>query len=112
MLMHAHNMFLNRALETGLPGVAGFVLLLGSVAIAFRRVARSANPGTAAIGAAGLALVAGVVIKNLTDDFFVRQNALLFWSLVGAGLGAAAAREEAMRAVKSTRAAPVPDVVR
>jgi len=104
MLMHAHNMFLNRALETGLPGVAAFVLLLGSVAIAFRRVARSAHPSTAAIGAAGLALVAGVVIKNLTDDFFIRQNALLFWSLVGAGLGAAAAREEAMRAV--------PDVVR
>jgi O-antigen ligase len=92
MLMHAHNMFLNRALETGLPGLAAFVFLLASVAIAFRRVARSDDPGTAAIGAAGLALVAGVVVKNLTDDFFVRQNALLFWSLVGAGLGAAAAR--------------------
>ena len=48
--------------------------------------------------------MAGVVIKNLTDDFFIRQNALLFWSLVGAGLGAAAAREEATRAV--------PEVVR
>ena len=102
MLMHAHNMFLNRALETGLPGLAAFVLLLGSVAVAFRRVARSADPGTAAIGAAGLALVIGIVVKNLTDDFFVRQNALLFWSLVGAGLGAAAAREEALRATASS----------
>ena len=95
--MHAHNTFLNRTLETGLPGLAAFLLLLGSVAVAFRRVARSSDPGTAAIGAAGVALVAGVVIKNLTDDFFVRQNALLFWSLVGSGLGAAAARQEAMR---------------
>ena len=102
MLMHAHNTFLNRALETGLPGLAAFILLLASVAVAFRRVARSADPGTAAIGAAGIALVAGVVLKNLTDDFFVRQNALLFWSLVGAGLGAAAAREEAIRAAPST----------
>jgi O-antigen ligase len=98
LLMHAHNIFLNRALETGLPGLLALLLLLGQVAIAFRRVARSSDPGIAAIGAAGLALVAGVVAKNLTDDFFVRQNALLFWSLVGAGLGAAAARQEASRA--------------
>ena len=88
LLMHAHNTFLNRALETGLPGLAAFVYLLGSVVVAFLRVARSDDPDTAAIGAAGLALVAGVVLKNLTDDFFVRQNALLFWALVGAGLGA------------------------
>jgi O-antigen ligase len=98
LLMHAHNMFLNRALETGVPGLLAFILLIGQVALAFWRVARSADPGIAEIGAAGLALVAGVVIKNLTDDFFVRQNALLFWSLVGAGLGAAAARQQAIRA--------------
>ena len=92
LLMHAHNTFLNRTLETGFLGLAAFAYLLVSVAIAFRRVARSADADTAAIGAAGLALVAGVIVKNLTDDFFVRQNALLFWALVGAGLGAAAAR--------------------
>lgn len=102
MLLHSHNMFLNRALETGLPGLLAFLLLLGQVALAFRRVARSADPSIAAIGAAGLALVVGVVVKNLTDDFMVKQSALLFWSLVGAGLGAAAAREEAMRAALST----------
>ena len=101
MLAHAHNMFLNRALETGLPGLATFVFLLASVAMAFRRVDRSDDAGTAAIGAAGLALIAGVVIKNMTDDFFVRQNAMLFWSLAGAGLGAAAAREEAVATAPS-----------
>lgn len=101
LLMHAHNTFLNRALETGLPGLAAFVYLLVSVAIAFRRVARSADADTAAIGAAGLALVAGVIVKNLTDDFFVRQNALLFWALAGAGLGAAAAREEVATAART-----------
>ena len=107
MLLHSHNTFLNRALETGLPGLLAFILLLGQVAVAFRRVARSADPSIAAIGAAGLALVVGVVVKNLTDDFWVRQNALLFWSLVGAGLGGAAAREEAMRATPpTTRSAP------
>jgi len=105
LFMHAHNAFLNRALETGLPGLLALLLLLGQVALAFRRVARSADPATAAIGAAGLALIAGVIIKNLTDDFFVRQNALLFWSLAGAGLGAAAVREETARE-EAAREAP------
>jgi len=94
MLLHAHNLFLNRALETGLPGLAAFVVLLGSVAILFRRMARSDDGGTSAIGAAGLALVVGVILKNLTDDFFIRQNAMLFWSLTGAALGAGAARQD------------------
>jgi O-antigen ligase len=101
MMTHAHNAFLNRALETGLPGLAAFTYLLASVAIAFRRVARNGDADTAAIGAAGLALVAGVVIKNMTDDFFVHQTALLFWSLAGAGLGGAAAREETAVTVPS-----------
>ncbi len=94
MLLHAHNLFLNRALETGLPGLAAFVVLLGSVAVVFRRMVRSDDVGIATIGAAGLALVVGVVLKNLTDDFFVRQNAMLFWSLTGAALGAGAARQD------------------
>ncbi len=95
LLLHAHNLFLDRALETGLPGLALFVLLLASTGIAFGRMSRSEDAGTAAIGAAGLALMAGIVLKNLTDDFFVRHNALLFWSLTGAALGAGAARNDA-----------------
>ncbi|MEO8306330.1 MAG: O-antigen ligase family protein [Betaproteobacteria bacterium] len=87
LLLHAHNVFLNRALETGLPGVVIFVALLASVVIAFWRLARSADARTAAVGAAGLALVVGVVAKSMTDDFFVRHNAILFWSLTGAALG-------------------------
>jgi O-antigen ligase len=89
---HAHNVFLNRALETGLPGLAIYLLLLASLSVAFWRLAWHDNGWNAALGAAGLALVAGVVVKNLTDDFLVRQNALLFWSLAGAALGAAAQR--------------------
>lgn len=86
--MHAHNVFLNRALETGLPGLAAFAFLLGGVAYAFWKQSLSGVRRNAALGVAGLALVAGVLTKNLTDDFFVRQNALLFWSLAGAVLGA------------------------
>lgn len=90
--LHAHNVFLNRALETGLPGLAAFVILMASVVVAFLRMVRSGEPRAVDTGAAGLALVVGVLLKNLTDDFFVGQNALLFWSLTGAALGVAARR--------------------
>ena len=98
--MHAHNVFLNRALETGLPGLAAFTFLLGSVAFAFWKQSLSGVRRHAALGVAGLALVAGVVTKNLTDDFFLRQNALLFWSLAGAVLGAATRHPSAVTAMR------------
>jgi O-antigen ligase len=98
--MHAHNVFLNRALETGLPGLAAFAALLGGVAYAFWKQSLGGVRRNAALGVAGLALVAGVVTKNLTDDFFLRQNAVLFWSLAGAVLGAAARHSAAITAMR------------
>jgi len=98
--MHAHNVFLNRALETGLPGLAAFTVLLAAVAFAFWKQSLSTVRRNAALGVAGLALVAGVVTKNLTDDFFLRQNALLFWSLAGAVLGAAKRHPGAVTAMR------------
>ena len=98
--MHAHNVFLNRALETGLPGLAAFTALLGGVAYAFWKQSLGGVRRNAALGVAGLALVAGVVTKNLTDDFFLRQNAILFWSLAGAVLGAAARHSAAITAMR------------
>jgi hypothetical protein len=32
-------------------------------------------------------MVAGFVVKNLTDDFFYRHNALVFWALNGMLIG-------------------------
>jgi hypothetical protein len=37
----------------------------------------------------GLAMLAGFVVKNLTDDFFYRHNALVFWAINGMLLGLA-----------------------
>jgi len=41
-----------------------------------------------------MAMMAGVVVKNMTDIFFYRDNSLLFWSLVGLTLGYAKYREQ------------------
>lgn len=82
---HAHNVFLNVTISLGFPGLALFVLLLASLAHAHGR--RLANPGTRVLAALGLAVLAAFVAKSLTDDFFGRHNALVFWALNGMLLG-------------------------
>jgi O-antigen ligase len=83
LLWHAHNLFLDTALQLGLPGVALFLLLLGSVAWRGWRMAKSPQVLASACGIALLGVMAGMVVRNMTDTMLVRQNALLFWGVVG-----------------------------
>jgi O-antigen ligase len=87
-LRHAHNGCIDLALEVGAIGLAAFLGLLG--ALAWRYRAMLADPALAPLGVMGLALLAGFVVKNLTDDFLHRQNGVLFWALNGMLLGLAA----------------------
>ena len=82
---HAHNVFLNVTISLGFPGLALFVVLIGALVHAHGR--RLANPGTRVLAALGLAVVTAFVVKSLTDDFFGRHNALVFWALNGMLLG-------------------------
>jgi O-antigen ligase len=83
LLWHAHNLFLDTVLQTGVLGLVLLLLLLGAV---FREGWLTARSGDAFAMACGIALITvlvGVVIRNLTDTLLVRQNALFFWGLVG-----------------------------
>lgn len=84
---HAHNTALNVLLQGGGIGLALFAWM---VAALVREMATGLKAGAEHRHAAtlGLVLVAGFAIRNLTDDFLVRHNALLAWSLAGAVLGA------------------------
>lgn len=84
---HAHNLFLNYGLQMGIWGPLVLLLLFGSIAFQFFLLYRSADAVAPWLGAAGLVTLAAVLTKNMTDDFFVRENALLFWALTGALLG-------------------------
>jgi len=88
---HAHNVFLDVALQLGFPGLAVFVALFAALVAAFLRAA--GRPGGAAVGIAGVAMLAAFLTKNLTDDFFHRPNSLVFWAVTGMLLGLAAPRE-------------------
>lgn len=84
---HSHNQFFDTALQLGAVGVALLLVLLGwTVRLAWQLV-RSADDVTAACGVALLAVVAGMMIRNMTDVLWVRQSALLYWGVVGALLG-------------------------
>ncbi len=90
-LEHAHNMVLNKGVQMGLPGIAAFLLLLGTTLRALwpSRALRS-DPRLWGYAVGAVVMSVGVYLKNMTDDFFVEHNALLYWMLVGAVLGALA----------------------
>lgn len=87
---HAHNVFLNKGVQMGLPGVAAFLFLLyRSLRATWPGRARKAEGLSAMVySMAATAMTIGVVIKNMTDDFFVSDGAFLYWLLIGAVIGA------------------------
>ncbi len=84
-LWHAHNMVLNKGIQMGMPGILAFLLLWLALARVSARGLREPTLRPWAI--ALLAMMAGVFMRNMTDDFFSRDDALLFWLMSGAFLG-------------------------
>lgn len=84
LLWHAHNLFLEAGVELGLPGVALLLLVLGATLREGWRLARDPDPLAAACGVALVAVLAGMLVRNMTDVLWVRQSALLYWSVIGA----------------------------
>ena len=89
---HAHNVFFDVLLQSGIAGCALFMALLASLALAFVRL--SARRDTLPLAIAGIAMIAGFIVKNMTDDFYYRPSSLVFWALSGLLLGAARARTD------------------
>jgi O-antigen ligase len=84
---HAHNVFVDVALQLGIVGLAIFIAMLLALAREYRSLL--ADTRLAPLGMMGLAMLAGFVVKNLTDDFLYRHNALVFWAINGMLLGLA-----------------------
>ncbi len=83
-IWHAHNLLLEAAVGSGVPGAALLLLLIGLTAYRGWRLAQDKNAEAAAYGIALVAIVAGMFLRNLVDAQLARQNALLYWGLVGA----------------------------
>jgi O-antigen ligase len=87
LFWHTHNMVLNWGVSAGVPGILAILLLFAAFGRRFWQLARSADPRLRAIGLAGSLVVVGLFARNMFNDFFVRDGALLFWALAGALLG-------------------------
>ncbi len=88
LLWHAHNMFIQLALETGVQGMAAILLIMTLLVVCLWPHAPPA-PGDLPrlFGAATVLMVVGFAVRNLTDDFFVDDSALLFWLIAGLAMG-------------------------
>lgn len=86
-LKHAHNIFLDYGIQMGIPGILAFSFLFVCVLREFFRLYRTPDMRIALIGIAGISLLVAVMLKSMTDNQFVRHHALMFWALVGMGLG-------------------------
>jgi O-antigen ligase len=91
-LWHSHNLLLDAALQSGLIGLALLGALLFLTLRQGWRLSHVDDTTAAALGMALVAVVLGMVMRNMTDYLWVRQNALLYWGVVGGLLGLSAAR--------------------
>ena len=84
---HPHNTFLNYGVAMGLPGMLLLILVFFVLLRSFWRLSRVQDRVIAMAGICGVLLVVGVVTRNLANDFFQRDLALLFWAIAGMLLG-------------------------
>ena len=87
-MLHSHNMFMDIALQTGFIGLCAFLMVIGTLGRSY--ASWLSDMRLAPLGIVGISLLAGFLVKNLTDDFLHRHNSLVFWALNGMLLGLAA----------------------
>jgi O-antigen ligase len=89
-LWHAHNTFLNISLQTGLQGLLFFCLFLYRLLrYCYTRANLEECPLPKFFLTATFMMILTFLVRNLSDDFFVDDSALLFWLLSGAGVAMA-----------------------
>lgn len=96
LLSHPHDVFASQWLQTGLVGMAAFIAFLAALAARYVRFVRSRDDSLAFVGVVGLALLAGFVAKDLTDDFLFRSNAKELWAMSSFLLGYGMRRERVL----------------
>lgn len=104
LLAHAHNVFVSQWLQVGAVGLAAFVSLLAGIAWRMVTFLRSRDGALALVGLIGLSLLAGMVVKNLTDDFMFDSNGRAFWCLMAVLLGYGSWKERGVAAVDTSLA--------
>jgi O-antigen ligase len=89
VIRQAHNIVLNAAIQTGIPGALSLLALFAGLLLAFWHAWQHANHAEQKCYAiCGVMLIAGFFLRNMTDDFFSRHAVLLLGALIGVLLAA------------------------
>ena len=86
---HAHNVFLNKWLQMGLVGLILFLTLYSSAL--HKGITAEFAEREKPLKLLLLLVFVGFFSKSMTDDFFIRNNLLLFWLVTGFIIGRASA---------------------
>lgn len=87
---HAHNLYLQLALDLGLPGLAAFLwLVLAFGRMAVRAGGRGAEPGDRALLAGTAAGLAAYLAAGFMDTPWATKPGVLLWALLGLGVAVA-----------------------
>jgi O-antigen ligase len=88
VIRQPHNIVLNAAIQTGIPGALSLLALFAGLLLAFWHAWRHAGHAEQKCFAiCGVMLIAGFFLRNMTDDFFSRHAVLLLGALIGLLLG-------------------------
>jgi O-antigen ligase len=98
-LEHAHNLVLDYAVMAGIPGALVILVLFISFMNYFVRHFK-ANPVLASVA---IIIISAVFLKNMSDNFFGRDQSLIFWSLIGSFSAALLVRKEGQSEGRSSR---------
>ena len=98
LLAHAHNVFASQWLQTGWVGMLLLTSFIVALALRYFRFVRSRDDTLAFVGVVGLALLAGFIAKDITDDFLFRSNAKELWAMTAFLLGYGMRRERILAA--------------
>jgi len=101
---HAHNIFLNYALQLGLLGPVVLVFLFYSIVRELWKVMKSSDNELKVLGITGISIVGGIFGQSMVEDLFVGHLAWLFWALLGMTLGYA--KSKSGQLPSPTRLAP------
>lgn len=80
---HSHNLFLDTLLQSGAIGMGLLLLLLAATLHHAWRLTRRSEPVAAACGIVIIGMVAGMLVRNMTDVLLVRHIALFYWGFLG-----------------------------
>ena len=95
LLWHSHNVFVETALQLGVQGLLAILLIVVVLlAVLWPKAPPRRGDMPALFKTAACISVAGFFLRNLTDDFFVNDSALLFWLICGLALGVRALHQQ------------------